>query len=344
MVIVAISHSIWHLPASASLSHHFRQRRGMAPAFHGVGGSAGDAAGPMVTGALLIFLTWRELLSIYAVVPLFLGAVAIWAFRNVGRVGEDDTVAISQRSEVTRRLLRRPVLWGLALVYGLRAMALVALVTILPLYLGNDLALSPASRGFHIGLLVAIGLVAKPAAGYLSDRLGRKQVLVPGLALSCLVVLMLTAFDTGISLTISVALLGLFLYADQPVLTAAVFDFIGRDVANTSRGMVSFAGALMGAASPLIAGVLYEAASFFATAYYVAALFAIAAIVFLVLPISAWRRPARGVTALRFLPVAVTRYAQSAQKSCWAPSSARAQCLASPGNAPIRERRYGRKR
>ena len=286
MAIVAISHSIWHLPASASLSHHFGQRRGMALAIHGVGGSVGDVGGPVVTGALLIFLTWRELISIYAVAPFFLGAVAIWAFRNIGYVEEEDSVAISQRLEVTRRLLRSPVLWGLAAVYGFRAMALVALVTILPLYLDNDLGLSPSSRGVHVGLLIAIGLVAKPATGYLSDRLGRKRVLVPGLIWSCIVALTLLVFDTGILLTISVALLGLFLYPDQPILTAAVFDVVGREVASTGLGVVSFAGSLMAVVSPLIAGVLYETMGFEATVYYIASLFGIAAAVFLALPVS----------------------------------------------------------
>ena len=79
MAVLAISHSIWHLLASASLSNHFPHRRGAVLAVHGVGGSVGDVAGPLVTGALLAFLTWRELLSMYAVVPLFLGATAIWA-------------------------------------------------------------------------------------------------------------------------------------------------------------------------------------------------------------------------------------------------------------------------
>ena len=134
MVIVAGAHSIWHLPASASLSHHFRQRRGMALAFHGVGGGLGDAVGPMGTGVLLALLTWRELLSFYAVFAFFLGVMAIWAFRNIGRTKQmgEDTVEISQRLAVTKRLLKNPVLWGLALVYGLRAMALVALVTTFP--------------------------------------------------------------------------------------------------------------------------------------------------------------------------------------------------------------------
>jgi ACDE family multidrug resistance protein len=165
-------------------------------------------------------------------------------------------------------------------------MALVALVTILPLYLANDLELSTVSRGFHIGLLIAIGLIAKPVAGYLSDRLGRKQVLVPGLLWSCLVALALAAFGSGTLLTITVALLGLFLYPDQPILTAAVFDVVGREVASTGLGVVACASFFMSAVSPLIAGALYEAMGFDATAYYIAGLFALAAVVFWVLPMS----------------------------------------------------------
>ena len=75
MAVVAISHSIWHLPASASLSHHFPERRGVALSAHGVGGSVGDVAGPVATGALLAFLSWRELLSVYAIVPVLPGGV-----------------------------------------------------------------------------------------------------------------------------------------------------------------------------------------------------------------------------------------------------------------------------
>ena len=287
MAVVAISHSIWHLPASASLSHHYQERRGMALSFHGVGGSVGDVAGPIATGALLLVLTWDKLLSIYAVAPLGLGLLAIWAFRNIGRGREDeDNVAIASRVEATRELLKNPALWGLTLVRGFRGMALVALVTILPLYLHHDLGLNEVSRGFHIGLLIAVGLVAKTGAGYLSDRLGRKQVLVPGLVWSCLVALSLLVFDSGIMLTIAIALLGLFLYPDQPILNAAVFDVIGREVASTGLGVVAFASFLMGAASPLIAGALYEAGGFDAAVYYVSALFAVSAAVFLLLPLT----------------------------------------------------------
>ena len=288
VAVVAVSHSLWHLPASASLSHHFPGRRGVMLSFHGVGGSIGDVAGPLITGALLLVMGWRGILSIYAVAPFFMAFMAVWAFKNIGGVeeGETKTAGLAQRVEMTKALMRSPLLWGLTLVRGLRSMALVALVTLLPLYLGNDLELSPFNRGFHIGMLIAVGLVAKPVAGLMSDKLGRKQVLVPGLVWSCAFALLMIAFDDGVGLTITIALLGLFLYPDQPILTAALFDVVGRDVATTGLGVVAFASFLMAATSPLIAGAIYETAGFQAGLYYIAGLFALAAVVFALLPLS----------------------------------------------------------
>lgn len=289
--VVAISHSVWHLPASASLSHHFAERRGMALAFHGVGGSVGDVVGPLATGGLLALLQWQGLLSIYAVAPFFLGFMVAWSFRHIGRVSAepgaaDNPPTMARRMEMTRRLLTSRVLWGLTFVRGLRSMCLVSLVTVLPLYLGNELDMNPAWRGFHIALLIVIGLLAKTMAGHLSDRWGRKQVLVPGLIWSCLATLALIPFNDGITLTITIALLGLFLYPDQPILTAAVFDVIGREVASTGLGVVACMAFLMSAASALIAGAIYETMGFTETMYYIAALFALAAAVFAILPLS----------------------------------------------------------
>ena len=292
IAVVAASHSIWHLPASSSLSYHFAQKRGMALSIHGVGGSIGDVAGPIATGALLLLLTWQQLLSVYAIVPLVFAVLAMWAFRNIGRVTEEEhsDVDMGSRVDATRQLLKNPALWGLMSVRGFRAMALVALVTILPLYLDNDLQMSEWNRGFHIGLLIAVGLVAKTGAGYLSDRFGRKQVLVPGLVWSCVVALALVVFDGGIMLTITIALLGVFLYPDQPILTATIFDVVGREVASTGLGVVAFASFLMAATASIIAGALYEWGGFSAAIYFIAALFAVSAVIFLLLPVAS--RPA----------------------------------------------------
>ena len=287
IALLAAAHSIWHLAASGSLSYYFANRRGTALSLHGVGGSVGDVAGPLVTGALLLFLTWREIINVYAAAPLLLGLVAIWAFRNIGHTWEERTATdVAARVNATRGLLRSRSLWGLTAVRGLRAMALVALVTILPLYLSNDLGMSEWNRGFHIGLLIAVGLVAKTGAGYLSDRWGRKQVLVPGLVWSSAVALVLLAFDSGIALSITIALLGLFLYPDQPILTAAIYDSLEREVATSGLGVVAFVSFLLAACSSVIVGALYEFLGFDAAVWYIAALFALAALVFALVPLN----------------------------------------------------------
>ena len=291
VAVVASCHSVWHLAASASLSHHFPERRGTALAIHGVGGGIGDVAGPLATGALLAFLSWRGLLSIYAVPPLFLAFIALWAIRNIGRDDMDSgrpTVSptMALRIELTQRLLRSPVLWGLTVVRGLRAITIVSLVTVLSLYLGNELGMTTGWRGFHIALLIVAGIAAKPVAGLLSDRFGRKQVMIPGLLWSCLATLALVLFDQGIALTVVIALLGLFLYPDQPILTATVFDVIGRDVASTGLGVITCVSFLMSAASVLATGAIYETMGFTTTIYFIATLFALAAVIFAILPLT----------------------------------------------------------
>ena len=288
VAVVSVSHSLWHLPAAASLSHHFASRRGVMLSFHGVGGSVGDVAGPLITGVLLLVMGWRGILSIYAVAPVFMAFMAVWVFKGIGDVKEDEakTAGLSERLATTKTLFKSPLLRGLTLVRGLRSMALGAIVTLLALYLGNDLDLGVLNRGFHISLLIAVGLLAKPLAGMLSDRFGRKQVLVPGLVWSCVIALLMVAFDDGISLTITIVLLGMFLYPDQPILTAALFDVLERDEATIGLGVVSFVSFLMAATSPLIAGAIYEIFSFQAGLYYVAGLFAVAAVAFAMLPLS----------------------------------------------------------
>ena len=288
VAVVSVSHSLWHLPAAASISQHFASRRGAMLSFHGAGGSVGDVAGPLITGVLLMVMGWRGILSIYAVGPIFMAFIAVWIFSGIGKVKEADTNAASlaDRLAMAKSLVSSPLLRGLTIVRGLRSMALAAIVTLLALYLGNDLELGVLNRGFHISLLIAVGLLAKPVAGTVSDKLGRKQVLVPGLVWSCVISLLMVAFDHGVSLTITIALLGVFLYPDQPILTAALFDVLEREEGTIGLGVVSFASFLMAAVSPLIAGAIYEISGFQSGLYYVSALFGLAALVFAMLPLT----------------------------------------------------------
>ena len=118
--------------------------------------------------------------------------------------------------------MRNARVWGIVMVAGLRGMAYLGFVTVLPLYLADELGLiaegedgssfeNLALRGGLIGLLVFVGIFASPVTGYLSDRFGRKLILIPGLiALGVITLLMAPFGDTLIVMSALLAALGLF--------------------------------------------------------------------------------------------------------------------------------------
>ena len=297
MAVVAAASSLWHLPATAALSRQFAHRRGSALSLHGVGGNIGDVIGPALTGVLLLVLSWRGILSIYAVVPLLLTFAVFWAFRDIGRTGSQETRSIGfqeQMSQTSLSFKEHPRLWGIMAVAGLRGMANVAFLPFLALYLGLDteLDLDSTALGLHIALLVGVGVVATPIMGYISDRVGRKVVLIPGMLGLCVLTALLVPFGEGIGLIIILALLGMFLFSDQPILTAAALDIVGEGVAASTLGVFSFSRFVLAAASPIIAGILFDRFGIESTFFYIAGIYLIGTVVLLLVPLSAPRHSA----------------------------------------------------
>ena len=216
MVVVAMAGSVWHLPSLAELGTQFSQRRGAALAVHGVGGSIGDIFGPVVTGLLLGILTWRGIISIYAIIPLIMAFWVIWAFKGIGTQNTHSKISESTQKpdlkaqlKTTKNILKHTHIWRVNVVAGLRGMCFDIIATFLPLFMKEELGFSSKSIGFHFGLLWAIGIIASPAMGHLSDRLGRKLVLVPALIYSTVLIVLLALYGKGYMFTIIIALLGI---------------------------------------------------------------------------------------------------------------------------------------
>ena len=286
MVLVSVATSVWHLPSMAEISRRFSQNKGASLAIFGIGGSFGDIFGPVITGLLLGVLAWRGVISIYAIVPLLLTFWFLWIFRGLGHAGQTDETAdekevdLRTQINITLKYFKSTAIWKVNLVAGLRGMCYTIYVTFLPLHMQEGLGLSSQSIGFHFGLLWAIGIVASPLMGHLSDRLGRKPVLVPALLCSGTLTVILALFGQGVMFTIIIGMLGIFLRSDYALLSAAILDIVGQKVATTMLGVLSFLRFIMAAISPLIAGYLYQIFGMKATLFFVAALFAISAAVF----------------------------------------------------------------
>lgn len=89
---------------------------------------------------------------------------------------DEKDVDLKTQIKITIKNFKTTAIWKVNLVAGLRGMCFTIYVTFLPLYMKEGLALSSQSIGFHFGLLWAVGIVASPLMGHLSDRLGRKAL------------------------------------------------------------------------------------------------------------------------------------------------------------------------
>ncbi len=286
IMFVSIASAVWHLPSMAEISRRFSDRKGASLAIFGIGGSFGDIFGPVMTGILLGLLAWQSVISIYAIVPLLMTFWFIWAFTGGSRVEQSDelstgkNVDLRTQIKITKGYFKTTSILKVNLVACLRGMCYTIYVTFLPLFMKEDLGFSSQSIGFHFGLLWAIGIVASPLMGHLSDRLGRKPVLVPALLCSGTLTVILALFGKGIMFTVIIGMLGIFLRSDYALLSAAILDIVGKTVATTVLGVLSFLRFLMASISPLIAGYLYQTWGMKVTLFFVAALFAISALIF----------------------------------------------------------------
>lgn len=287
MVLIAAASAIWHLPSLVELGARFPDKRGTVFAIHGAGGSSGDIVGPMATGLLLAYFSWREILTIYTILPL---VIALWTFLLFSRLYDKGQIGGGEKPPSPQTdprenlrlcwtILKTTDIWLVNIVAGLRSMCFAVLITFLPIYM-HDSGFSSPSIGFHFGLLWAIGLLASPVMGFFSDRMGRKIVLVPALLYSSLMVAILAYYGTGPLFTLLIIMLGFSIRSDYSLINATIIDIVKGKVENTMLGVLSFSRALMGAAAPLIAGFLYQQSGMRAALIFVSALFLLASVLF----------------------------------------------------------------
>ena len=280
VAMVGIGNSLWHPTAIPTLARRYPERKGLVLSLHGMGGNAGDAIAPLVVGALLAVLSWREVV-VLNVMPGLVMSLLLLLFLGTLRLGPKKAAAsqaaldeprqsLADYGRGLRELFRNRGLVLLSTSGAFRSMTQNALLTFLPLFLARELGYSPFLIGASMFALQAAGLAAAPVAGHLSDRWGRRSVMMTCMAMSAVVLLAMTVAGRSPAFVGFVAALGFFLYANRPVIQAWLLETTPKNMGGSSIGILFGAQSLGASVAPLIGGLIADAWGLGAVFYFLA--------------------------------------------------------------------------
>ena len=287
IVLFSLPGTLWHLPAAAALSQRFPDRRGFAISTHTFGANIGNVVGPQLAKSLLSLVSWRVVLFIW-VGPALLMAVFVWW--TLGQVGRDGEWGLRRRLwpqvKGALDLVKDPAVRALVAAGTLRAVALTALYNWTPFYLDKTLELGHIRAGFYLSLLTGLGIASVPVLGALSDRFGRKQVLVPSLATAAMLSMLVPGVGDSLLLPLVLAGVGVFSFALHSIIQAATLDIVGRGTEATTIGLTFGLSGIAGGGSPFLAALIIDHLGGFGSIfYYSGALTAATAVVIILAPL-----------------------------------------------------------
>ena len=281
VALVGVGNSLWHPTAIPTLARRYPERKGLVLSLHGMGGNAGDAIAPLVVGSLLAVLSWREVVVINVMPGLVISLLLLVMLGTLKLGGQsagkksaaavDETPqSLAEYGRGLRQLFRNRSLVLLSTSGAFRSMTQNALLTFLPLFLAREMGYSPLLIGASMFALQAAGLVASPVAGHLSDRIGRRSVMMTSMAMTAAVLVFMAVAGKSQAFVFFIAVLGFFLYAIRPVIQAWLIEATPKNMGGSSIGILFGAQSLGASVAPLIGGVIADRWGLSATFYFLA--------------------------------------------------------------------------
>jgi AAHS family 3-hydroxyphenylpropionic acid transporter len=239
-ILSRIGSSPQHPVGNGLLAEQFPpERRGFAISAHIAGGNIGTVVVALIGVPLIASFGWRGA-SIAVGIPAILVGLAVLLF--VREHGTDRAAAMAGgtvRSSIGRVLRDSDLRWlylTSILGGGGRGLGVVNLFALL--YLSRVIGLDEATTSLMYGVFVVFSVPMPLVVGWLSDRAGRKPLIV-GVYLggAAAFVVFLLAGSSLVGLWAGIVLMGLFTFAESPQLQALLADIAPPATRDTSYAL-----------------------------------------------------------------------------------------------------------
>src|SRR3954451_137413 len=220
----------YHPEASRFANYVAGERRATAMSFFSVGGNAGFALGPvLVTPLALAFGLGGT--PLVAVLP---AAVALLIARELGRLKGFRPAAATSDEPAPEA---EPDQWRpfalLSAAVAARSVLYFGLMTLVPLYFVHELRTSEATANAALTVMLAAGALGTLAGGRLADRLRRRVVLRPSMAVLPPLIVVLLLGGVGVAIG-ALALIGA-----ATIATFSVTVVMGQEYLPSRLGIAS---------------------------------------------------------------------------------------------------------
>ncbi|MHB9059762.1 MAG: MFS transporter [Bacillota bacterium] len=227
LLIAGLGNSAFHPHASSIVGEATVGRKGLGMSFFMIGGNFGRAVAP-VMASVAFLLGGRHGLLVVAIPGLIMALV-------MAQVLNPPPPPHPRQAQVFTASFRRGLsaAGGLLTLVGLRSMATLATLTLVPIWWKASGRPITEAAGL-LSLLFIAGSVGNVAGGYLSDHIGSKPVLIGSAVLSSLFMSLFLLFRNPLLDIVVFALLGASLYS-----TGSVVMVFSQALFPENRGMAS---------------------------------------------------------------------------------------------------------
>ncbi len=266
-----------------ALISYYAEKKGKAFGLHRAMDTLGAVFGSLLAFILLYFAWTYSQIIFFSIIPGLIAIALILPVKDVSARDFDKKSDKKDRKEKMEKLdkhfIKLIVILGVIEFASLDVVFLILRATD---YIPSDLIfLIPI---FYL-ILNLVYTIFSPINGSLSDKVGRKPIIVLGLSIllaSCIILafpIQVSAFSVALIIIIYI-MHGFYLASVDPISRAYIADLAGKDKRGRAYGYYYFSVGFISMAEALVFAYIYEAFSYTWAFLYIAILLAICIVIF----------------------------------------------------------------